>query len=381
MSGELICLYQIDDPTKYNSKEGKSLLSAFNLGPSISVVKNGSITVTDKGFIGNKDADTNKEVNNKEVNNKDSNECHSYSILGAFSRLSHIYEDDSSQENGDKESSNNDSSKENNSSTGKEEPRKELIKEFIPGNLLEVKVELPDNGYTVWTLATHKNMQISIKEFAGKLQSKNVNCFEKALSDASKGLGVYGVVPIKAETYLTNRFMPFLGHCRYAIGSGNVDNRYSSGNKDSGTESLTITVAVAPLDGASNNSPSEDTVYHSEFSVLNITNITGGKMAQLGNELVRKAKDKLNDVTGAIHGSDSWYKDKSSSTEKDRSEELNDFLTTKFQTPGDSSMYNYFLEIKNFIKQHESKGDLKFEESSEDYSNFKKGCTGRLIYY
>ena len=327
-----------DDPAEANtgrlSQPGKVLKANFFMGPcKASGIK---INVEIQALSQTQQTD-NKQTDNKQTDNKQTdkpNESYNYTIAESYTKYTNAlsmvneagkgyYGSKSSTEFGDA-GGDNAKSKENDAKQDKG------TKDFYAGAHIYVQVLLPNEGYTKWHILVNKEIQdaTSLKAISNFIQAKK---FKEAYKYASSKVQSDGLVFMSAKTYLNkDQQIPFLGRCRYAINA--------SEDEDSG-EDQSISFAVAPINGVTKK-PDEAYVFLVKYNITG--DFTNGKAGELYASFVRH----LDDVSA---GKARLGQPSRDADDDDNTDELDKFLTDQFKTPGDDSMYNRFLQIRNYI--------------------------------
>ena len=322
-----------DDPAEANtgrlSQPGKVLKANFFMGPC----KASGIKINvEIPSLSNTQQSDNKQTDNKQTDKP--NESYNYTIAESYTKYTNAlsmvneagkgyYGSKSSTEFGDA-GGDNAKSKENDAKQDKG------TKDFYVGAHMYVQVLLPNEGYTKWHILVNKEIQdaTSLKAISNFIQAKK---FKEAYKYASSKVQSDGLVFMSAETYLNkDQQIPFLGRCRYAINA--------SEDEDSG-EDQSISFAVAPINGVTKK-PDEAYVFLVKYNITG--DFTNGKAGELYASFVRH----LDDVSA---GKARLGQPSRDADDDDNTEELDKFLTDQFKTPGDDSMYNRFLQIRNYI--------------------------------
>ena len=363
-----------DDPAEANtgrlSQPGKVLKANFFMGPckasGIKInVEIPSLSQTQQ--TDNKQTD-NKQTDNKQSDNKQTdkpNESYNYTIAESYTKyinaLSMVneagkgyYGSKSATEFGDA-GGDNASSKENAAKQDKG------TKDFYAGAHIYVQVLLPNEGYTKWHILVNKEIQdaTSLKAISNFIQAKK---FKEAYKYASSKVQSDGLVFMSAETYLNkDQQIPFLGRCRYAINA--------SEDEDSG-EDQSISFAVAPINGVTKK-PDEAYVFLVKYNITG--DFTNGKAGELYASLVRH----LDDVNA---GKARLGQPSRDSDDDDNTDELDKFLTDQFKTPGDDSMYNRFLQIRNYINDCIKDNTLELK-TNDNETNEPKSYAKQMLSY
>ena len=363
-----------DDPAEANtgrlSQPGKVLKANFFMGPckasGIKInVEIPSLSQTQQ--TDNKQTD-NKQTDNKQTDNKQTdkpNESYNYTIAESYTKyinaLSMVneagkgyYGSKSSTEFGDA-GGDNAKSKENAAKQDKG------TKDFYAGAHMYVQVLLPNEGYTKWHILVNKEIQdaTSLKAISNFIQAKK---FKEAYKYASSKVQSDGLVFMSAKTYLNkDQQIPFLGRCRYAINA--------SEDEDSG-EDQSISFAVAPINGVTKK-PDEAYVFLVKYNITG--DFTNGKAGELYASFVRH----LDDVNA---GKARLGQPSRDSDDDDNTDELDKFLTDQFKTPGDDSMYNRFLQIRNYINDCIKNNTLELK-TNDNETNEPKSYAKQMLSY
>jgi hypothetical protein len=345
----LICKKDIDSPSNRNTKDGKLLKAVFLLNPSKAVVMYGKaeVTINENISANNTQSSTDSTENTQQSNTQQSNTPQSnttpsgnsesnssesytydnhYSILEAYNNLCFINNkmlfeaDDATTDNTDTEATRN----------------------FVVGRTINVKVLLPDEGYTIWTLAVEQSAIGGVNKIVSALKSKNFKAAFNIAKEAMRRVddrNFDALVPIKAETYITptQNIAPFIGQCRWA---------FDAGTRDDNESGLNLNIAIAPIN-AKDGKPLERTIYK---SVYNITgDISDGKLDFL-----------FNTSRGSTQQQNSRYGNDDNNEDVDPSEAVSKYLNGKFKCIGDSSMYKNFLSIKKYIQDLLKKNVIEY---------------------
>ncbi len=358
-----------DDPAEANtgrlSQPGKVLKANFFMGPcKASGIK---INVEIPSLSQTQQTD-NKQTDNKQTDNKQTdkpNESYNYTIAESYTKyinaLSMVneagkgyYGSKSSTEFGDA-GGDNAKSKENAAKQDKG------TKDFYAGAHMYVQVLLPNEGYTKWHILVNKEIQdaTSLKAISNFIQAKK---FKEAYKYASSKVQSDGLVFMSAKTYLNkDQQIPFLGRCRYAINA--------SEDEDSG-EDQSISFAVAPINGVTKK-PDEAYVFLVKYNITG--DFTNGKAGELYASFVRH----LDDVNA---GKARLGQPSRDSDDDDNTDELDKFLTDQFKTPGDDSMYNRFLQIRNYINDCIKNNTLELK-TNDNETNEPKSYAKQMLSY
>ena len=363
-----------DDPAEANtgrlSQPGKVLKANFFMGPckasGIKInVEIPSLSNTQQSDNKQKD---NKQTDNKQTDNKQTdkpNESYNYTIAESYTKYTNAlsmvneagkgyYGSKSSTEFGDA-GGDNAKSKENAAKQDKG------TKDFYAGAHIYVQVLLPNEGYTKWHILVNKEIQdaTSLKAISNFIQAKK---FKEAYKYASSKVQSDGLVFMSAKTYLNkDQQIPFLGRCRYAINA--------SEDEDSG-EDQSISFAVAPINGVTKK-PDEAYVFLVKYNITG--DFTNGKAGELYASFVRH----LDDVNA---GKARLGQPSRDSDGDDNTDELDKFLTDQFKTPGDDSMYNRFLQIRNYINDCIKDNTLELK-TNDNETNEPKSYAKQMLSY
>ena len=372
-----------DDPAEANtgrlSQPGKVLKANFFMGPckasgikinveipSLSNTQQSDNKQKDNKQKDNKQTD-NKQTDNKQTDNKQTdkpNESYNYTIAESYTKYTNAlsmvneagkgyYGSKSSTEFGDA-GGDNAKSKENAAKQDKG------TKDFYAGAHMYVQVLLPNEGYTKWHILVNKEIQdaTSLKAISNFIQAKK---FKEAYKYASSKVQSDGLVFMSAETYLNkDQQIPFLGRCRYAINA--------SEDEDSG-EDQSISFAVAPINGVTKK-PDEAYVFLVKYNITG--DFTNGKAGELYASLVRHLDD--------VNAGKARLGQPSRDSDDDNTDELDKFLTDQFKTPGDDSMYNRFLQIRNYINDCIKDNTLELK-TNDNETNEPKSYAKQMLSY
>ena len=368
-----------DDPAEANtgrlSQPGKVLKANFFMGPckasgikiNVEIPSLSNTQQSDNKQKDNKQKD-NKQKDNKQTDNKQTdkpNESYNYTIAESYTKYTNAlsmvneagkgyYGSKSSTEFGDA-GGDNAKSKENAAKQDKG------TKDFYAGAHMYVQVLLPNEGYTKWHILVNKEIQdaTSLKAISNFIQAKK---FKEAYKYASSKVQSDGLVFMSAETYLNrDQQIPFLGRCRYAINA--------SEDEDSG-EDQSISFAVAPINGVTKK-PDEAYVFLVKYNITG--DFTNGKAGELYASFVRH----LDDVNAGKARLGHTSRD---SDDDDNTDELDKFLTDQFKTPGDDSMYNRFLQIRNYINDCIKDNTLEIK-TNDNETNEPKSYAKQMLSY
>lgn len=357
----LVCSFKIEDYTQRYTDAGQLLKSAFLIGPSNSIKERGEVTFEGSDNKADKPEENSvkatskqKDSTNQSDNKSAQKENYNYTILNALARMFEADEETSASN----ASTQTPQSAGNNSNTKSKSKNK-----FNPGEHLVITVNLPNEGCTKWDLTI--DADADIEKVKSALKSKN---FNEAYLIASKNKESDGIVPTIVETYLYKDAecnCPFLGHCHFAV---------DSGDDNSAKESNSITLAIAPID-AKTNETNKDIVYYSVY------NVVGDAICGIIGKTIAKAQKLIrNTIDGSTGNSERPSDPSERDSEKEKSNELSKFLHDKFRSPGDHTMYDEFLKIRNFIKKQIDEKRLEYSDTeSFNLDNYQVKDT--IIFY
>jgi hypothetical protein len=344
-------------PNETNNDDGKLLKSVFTQGPSKAVLQSGKVTVSvspvaqdqDPDDQNNSEQNTNNSGNNTN-NNKSPNESYHYSIYEAYSRH-RLFEAD--KKPGELNNKSDNTSDQSTKSDAKSSERNSATD-------LEVVVNLPGEGCTKWHLRLHKNI-VDKQRVINAIQSKKfkaaIDIANTQLKESGENEDLEGFKVLSATTMLDKakeKLAPFIGKCRYA---------FDVGSKDDADQAYDLEIAIAPIDGQTKK-PKESTIYRTIYTITG--DITNSQLEIFTT--FTKFKD-------AIQGNNSDYRDSAESDyAKDPSEDLSKWIHSKFKSPGDSSMYKQFLNIRKFLEEQIKNKTVEFASDNE-------GCTKSVQYY
>ena len=322
-----VCSVSINSFKDRFTDKGNLLRAAFLSSPSKAVIDYGEVKKVSDSSSNNTD--------NSQDNASSSSESYSYTILNAYSSVRRICEAGEQNSNSDRVSS---SQSANNSEDA-----------FTEGEIIEIDVILPNEGKTTWKLMFN-GKSTNVQKAKNALLSKD---FTSALSIASTGLKTDGIVALSATTYMYPRdnekdHCPFIGNSWYA---------FDAGSETTSEEDMTVCIAVAPVDAKTKNR-SYDTVYKAVYSIL-------------GGELKDAAK---------FEGGNSEDKQEL----KDATKRISDYLNKVFTCIGDSSKYNKFKQIREFIVKEINSKNLSYNDTaSENVKSYAKviSSANSLITY
>lgn len=396
-----LCEMSISSYEDRFGKNGKILKNAFSLGPSKAALGDGKILESQDEpqpapAAGDKPApaaDSQKSDQGTQSEQNATNDSYTrvntFSLLEAYSNMSLIFErgansrqtqqnnaeqgeqpkqDESSDEKPKNSEEPKDSEETKDKAENEEEPARQ--DSFTPGETYTFKLEMENEGFTEWTVLFDSRADVETAKNA--IRAKK---FKAAMQAASKDLESDGLVPIKARTCIYEikdfRKMPapnFIGHCRYAFDSGS--------DEDTSEDNLTICLAVAPINAATNK-PDNKTVIQAIYNVTG--DITGGKIGQLAAALDKKIRDY------ADGKSSRGYDDDDKDSEESMSEELSKYLHNAFRCVGDHTMYKNYLAIRKFLSKQIAAKNIEFLTYKIGDKNVntlvKKFPLGQLVYF
>lgn len=409
-----LCEMSISSYEDRFGKNGKILKNAFSLGPSKAALGDGKIlesqdapqpapAADDKPAPA---ADSQKSDQGTQSEQNATNDSYTrvntFSLLEAYSNMSLMFErgagsrrrrslrraqqnNNQSQQNNaeqgeqpkqdessDEKPKNSEEPKDSEETKDKAENEEEPARQdsFTPGETYTFKLEMENEGFTEWTVLFDSRADVETAKNA--IRAKK---FKAAMQAASKDLESDGLVPIKARTCIYQitdfRKMPapnFIGHCRYAFDSGS--------DEDTSEDNLTICLAVAPINAATNK-PDNKTVIQAVYNVTG--DITGGKIGQLAAALDKKIRDY------ADGKSSRGYDDDDKDSEESMSEELSKYLHNAFRCVGDHTMYKNYLAIRKFLSKQIAAKNIEFLTYKIGDKNVntlvKKFPLGQLVYF
>lgn len=416
-----LCEMRISDYKERFGKNGKILKNAFSLGPSKAALSNGKIIESqdepqpaqnDEPAPASADSQQSDQDTQSEqsATNDSYTRVNTFSLLEAYSNMSLVFErgagsrrrrslrraqqnNSQSQQNNAEQTSDAGASEEpndnNNAEQGEQSQQDEQPKDneetkdqadneeeparqdsFSPGVTYTFRLEMQNEGFTEWTVLFDSRADVETAKNA--IRAKK---FKAAMQAASKDLESDGLVPIKARTCIYQitdfRKMPapnFIGHCRYAFDSGS--------DEDTSEDNLTICLAVAPINAATNK-PDSKTVIQAVYNVTG--DITGGKVGQLAAAISKKLRDT------ADGKSSRGYDDDDKDSEQSMSEELSKYLHNAFRCVGDHTMYKNYLAIRKFLSKQIAAKNIEFLTYKIGDKNVntlvKKFPLGQLVYF
>lgn len=353
-------------------KVGKTLKTAFLYGPSASVKSKGKIEVKIDGVDDDDEKRSSDEIekDNKDSKKNKNNESivyHDYSIFEAYSLLNTQYKNkikNEANEDDEDDTSNNSS----------------IMKDtdfFVSGATFIIRVILKNEGYSEWKVFI--NSDVPQKRYNNIINALKSGEFKKAYEIAGQYTDTDGLVPMSCKTYITKKpecGIPWFGHCRYGFLPGAEDDDPAIAN--------TLFLSVAPFNATKGSKP--DTKGSSDEAIVFKTayNVTGdisdGKVGSLVNFVknqVSRQADRLADERPDDYD--------------DIDDELTKYLKSRFKCIGDSSMYNQFLQIREYLsvelktKDHNATTanlQIDYDESTniKNYANQVKSKKALIFY-
>lgn len=365
---------EIKDYTERFTETGELLRSAFLQGPSTSVKEYGEIKIELKSEDSEEQSkeETKPDDNNAEQSNKEQQSSEkpsgetqsaeksssdnaqpgkeSFSIFNSYYNLRKIMEADDAGKSASK--------------AGKEQTKpvpndSDNKKKFTPGEIIQVRSLLKENGCTIWDVQIDKNVQDNVVNQI-KTLFKN-NKFSDAYNIASKSVEGQGFIVLSASTYINKNdpcHAPFMGYCRFG---------FDAGTKDDASDH-TVCIAVAPLD-AKTMKPKEKTVFTAIYDITG--DISGGQL------------DTLKNIFGNDNDKDSedrWGSEPEG--EKSITDDISKFLHDNFKTAGDSKMFDDFVAAKKFVSEKLTDGSLQFNsDKSTSVANYASKLGDNFIHY
>lgn len=348
-------------PNETTNDEGKLLKSVFTHGPSKAVMQSGKVTVSESPVAQDQDPDEQKNseqnTSNSENNNHNEspNESYHYSMYEAYSRHRFFEADEESGESDNKSDNTQNQTSDQNTENNIESS------EHNSATDLEVVVNLPGEGCTKWHLRLHKNVTdkqkvinaIQSKNFKAAMDIANAQLKESGETENLEGFKVLSATTMLDKT--KEKLAPFIGKCQYA---------FDVGSKDDTDQAYDLEIAIAPIDGKTKK-PKENTIYRTIYTITG--DITNGQLE--GFAALTKLKD---DIQGNNNRS---YRDSDESEDtKDPSEDLSKWIHSKFKSPGDSSMYKQFLNIRKFLEE-------QIKNKTVEFADNNAGCTKSVQDY
>lgn len=361
--------------------KGTQLKAIFLTGPSEAVMQHGKVTIVNPSDSqSNQNNNQQSQTQNQQSSNNDqpggnsdsgnnsqgsqssSGESHAnsegfnYSILNSYMNLRRVYEADSESGSGSGNNSSAGSNSGNNSGQDSQ-PAPTVQDTLRPGSKHTIKVELPGEGCTEYTIQLDSRVESKWPSIKSALESKK---FKAAFDIASKSVESDGFAVLRAETKINDKNAlqkcPFIGKCKWAIDAGSDS---SSGGKRA--EKLPqVSLAIAAIDAITNKA-SEDYIYEAVFDIVG--DVAGGTIGKL------KALFASNSDQDRYSGS---YNNDNNKKE-DFSDELSAYIHSTLTTPGDSSMYNDFKKARKFIDEKVKAKTLKYSDYySADAEYFEK---------
>jgi len=332
-------------------KVGRILKSAFLLGPSDAVKSKGKIYVEIDGIPDedekaddqhlSDDIDKADKGSKKNKSSKDNEGLikHNYSIFESCSLLNNYIKYKTKYEAGSV-----------NDNTSDEQSSMQFTDTFISGGEFIVRVVLDKEGFSEWKLLV--NADVSAKHYNAIKTALKSGEFKKAYNIAGNFTDTDGLVPISCKTYIYKKprvHVPWLGYCRYGFAAGTKDNDPAVAN--------TLYLAVAPFDASKGGKPDAKGSSNDKIVFKTAYNITGdisdGKLGALVNFFKDRAMQAVDRITG-----DRDY----DSNEAD--DEITKYLKSRFKCTGDSSMFEQFNQIRDYI-------ETKLKEEDKESNNKK----------
>jgi len=366
---------EIKDYTERFTETGELLRSAFLQGPSASVREYGEIKIELKSEDSeepskeetkpdNKSAEqSNKEQQSSEKPSGETQSAEksssdnaqpgkeSFSIFNSYYNLRKIMEAD-------------DDAGKSVSKAGKEQTKPIPSdngdkKKFTPGEIIQVRSLLKENGCTIWDVQIDKNVQDNTVNQI-KTLFKN-NKFRDAYNIASKSVEGQGFTVLSASTYINKNdscHAPFMGYCRFG---------FDAGTKGDASDH-TVCIAVAPLD-AKTMKPKEKTVFTAIYDITG--DISGGQIDALKS---------ISDKDGTDDNEDRWSSEPEA--EKNITDDISKYLHDNFKTAGDSKMFDDFVTAKKFVGEKLKDGSLQFNsDKSTSVANYASKLGDSFIHY
>ena len=248
---------------------------------------------------------------------------------------------------------------------------------FEAGAKFVVRTCLDKEGLSEWEILV--NADVPSKQYNAIVSALKSGNFKKAYNIAGNATNTDGLVPISCKTYIYKKprvHVPWLGYCRYGLAAGTKDNDPDVAN--------TLYLAVAPFDASKGGKP--DATYSSNSKIVFKTayNITGdisdGKLGVLVNFFKDRAVQVVDRITG-----DRDY----DSNEAD--DEITKYLKSRFKCTGDSSMFEQFNQVRDYIETKLKEEDkesgykkLEVDESAstaiKTYANAIKQSKALILY-
>ena len=250
---------------------------------------------------------------------------------------------------------------------------------FDSGGMIQIKVKIDKEGESIWDVLV--NSDIKKEQYSAIVSALKAGKFKNAFNLAGQFTKTDGLVPISCKTYIykdAKCHTPWLGHCRYGFAAGTKENDPDAANS--------IVLAVAPFDASDGgkpdapNSSSEEIVYKTSYNITG--DISDGKLGALVNFF----KDKVSHVADRVTGDRGDY-----DYDARDDDEITKYLKSRFKCIGDSSMYNQFNQIREYIeaklkeedKQAKSKKlevDLDNSTNIEEYAAAIKSQKAFIFY-
>ena len=400
----LVCSRDVSDVTK-PSDELKTLLRIFCLGPSKSakVVKCSEVTTQKEDSQPQSDNKDSEQTNDSQSDNSQQDSesynieirsSNNYSIYEAFLKMHPMFEvrrkgsgnkkrsgnrqRPGSQQNPDNQPSqdsqqgtDNQSNQDNQQVSDNEPSDNDSSQQSdkglaSPGKTLEIRVEVDGAGCTIWRVVL--DSRADVNEVITEIKNKK---FKSAVDKATGDMGSYGLAPESMKTYVfpqSNGLPPFMGHCRFAL---------DSGSEDAESDSNTVCFVVAPLDmSIGKGKPSEKTVFKAVYDIAG--DISNGAMPFL-NKLKDNSDISSEDLPDIESDDERGYSSRDGN--KTVSSVVSKWLNKKFKCVGDSTMYDRYLELRNFILKQVEKKTLTYNKEESDIISKYKVKSGVLKSY
>lgn len=353
---------------------GKILKTAFLYGPSASVKSKGKIYVEIDGKadqdevaddekrlsdeIEKADKDSKKNKNNESLLYKN------YSIFEAYSLLNTQYKNKIKNE-----ASEDDISK---PSTMADTDL------FVSGAIFIIKVILENEGYSEWKVFI--NSDVPSNQYNVIKNALKSGEFKKAYEIAGQYTDTDGLVPMSCKTYITKKpecGIPWFGHCRYGFLPGADDDDPEIAN--------TLFLSIAPFNAAKGGKPDAKGSSDEAIVFKAAYNITGDISDGKVGSLVNFVKDQVSRQADRLSGDRPDDYD-------DIDDELAKYLKSRFKCIGDSSMYQQFLQIREYLSVELKTKDpnastanlqINTDESTTDIKEYAKQVKSKkaLIFY
>lgn len=322
MALEEICNISIDKEEERTGTVGKLLFNTFVKGPSEAVKSYGKVTVSQsQGQSSQGEQPGGQQGSNGSQSG--GNEKYNYSILRASTAFSKMFEEDN--------------------------PSEEESDEFVSGGgKYTVEVELPDEGITQWVISFNSNAASNIDKAITAIKSKD---FLAAYKIASNKLGTDGFAVMSVSTSIHDRadkkdHCPFIGNCNYA---------FDSGSEETSDEDMTVCLAIAPLDMKTSKT-NGNIVIKVVYDILGDIS-DGGSLKELLSSIIKSNPNENN-----------TYSDEEINKVSD---EVSKYLNRKFKCVGNSTMYENFKNIRNYVVKNIKANKLAYDKSySQDIKKY-----------